>query len=282
MAEKKKTEIVIGFSHHTPSFVEKELDNMRKADVILFESPTYRIEQLKKGIITPRQLASVSNFPISSERIYRSLKLMSAKGKPVFGYEDFNNSALWSNEERAKYHKLSEEIESFFTPKKDFSKAKILKSATAFAELTNMRDRKAAEWIKRNIAKFEGKKIYISAGSAHTSIYHILKRELEPKGVLIKPLFLAKDFYKDPRILERYNPYYALGRALAFKTPSHKEKKELNKRLKDTQKYLKKTFKLSKKYIKTMPPEYALERAELDIVGLGKKKKNLKRLFRKR
>jgi hypothetical protein len=282
MVEKKKTEITIGFTHHTPSFIEKELENMRKADVILFESPTYRIEQLKEGTIDPYQLASTTNFPVSAERMYRSLKWMSAKGKPVFGYEDFNNPLFWSNEERAKYKRLKDETESFFKPRKDFSEGKILKSAMAVAELTNMRDKKAAEWIKHNLPKFEGKRIYVSAGSTHTALYHTLKRELEPKGVSVKPLFLAKGFYKDARTMEKYSPYSSLGRALAFKTPSSRNERELKKRLKDAKSYLKKAFKLSKKYAKTMPWEYALERAELETINSWKGRGMLKRVFRKR
>lgn len=280
--EKKKTEIVVGFTHHTPSFIEKEIKNMEKADVILFESPTYQIEQLKTGIIKPDELASISNFEVSASRMYRSLKDMSDKGKPVFGYDDFNNPQFWSNKDRARYHQLTDEIESFFKPKKDFSRGTILKSARAFAELTRLRDKRNVEWIKHNLPKFEGKTVYISAGATHTAIYHSLKKELEPKGISVKQLFISKGAFKQPGVLEKFGPYYSLGRALIFKTQSSRNEAELRKRLEEARNHIKRTFKQTKKYAKTMPWEYALERAEMEATSYQKKKGMLNRIFRKR
>ncbi len=139
MAE-KKTEIVVGFTNHTPSFVDKELANMKKADVILFEFPAYGIEQLKRGTMEPHHLAAKSNFPEAAERMFRALKRMSHDGKMVYGYEDVHNDRLWSREERARKNALDDATELPFKTRLHSTKSNLMKSARAFAELTKIRD----------------------------------------------------------------------------------------------------------------------------------------------
>jgi len=274
MAEKKKTEIIIGFTHHSPSFIEKELENMKKADVILFEAPTYKIEQLKEGIIQPRHLGSVSSFPSTAERTYRALKKFSDEGKTVFGYEDYNNPKIWSREERARLHELEEKTERyFFKTKVPLTKRYFLRSAQASAEATKLRDQKSFEWIKQNLPKFEGKKIYIMAGSGHTGLYHRLRKELNQKGISVKPLFISKGMYRDLKILEKYTPYTAMTRTIIFNTPSSRDKKATKDRLKLTKDYVRSVFKQTKKYMKDMPWEIAQEKAELEYLNLGRKRR---------
>ena len=275
MAEKKKTEVIIGFTHHTPSFMEKELANMKKADVILFEAPTYRIEQLKEGLIQPSQLGSISSFPNLAKKTYQALKKFSDEGKTVFGYEDYDNQKIWSREERARLHELEEKTERFFfKARAPLSKRYFLRSAQASAEVTKLRDRKSFEWITQNLPRFEGKKIYIMAGSGHTGLYHRLKKELEQKGIPVKALFISKGLYRDPRILEKYTPYTTLTRTIIFNTPSSRDKKAIKGRLKLTKDYVRSVFKQTKRYMKDMPPGIAQEKAELEYMdSAGKRRK---------
>jgi len=280
MAEKKKTEIVIGFTQHLPSFVDKELANMRKADVILFEYTTHGIEFLKRGGITPHMLAQKSYFPDSAERIYRGLKELSDEGKTVLGYEDRHNPQIWSNKERAKLSDLEEDIQYAFKSRRQFKGRNFLKSAEALAEATRLRDDKTLKWIKDNLPRFEGKKIYISAGSLHTPLYHALKRELESKGIPVKAIFLAKGRYKDARALEKYTPYHQMSRAILFNTPSSRSKKGLKRHVKETNRYMKRALVISKKY-GGLPPGAAQERIDSELMNTGKKGL-LQRLRRKR
>jgi hypothetical protein len=272
--KKRKTEIVIGFTHHTPSFVDKELENMKKADVILFEAPTHNIEQLKEGIIQPQHLGSISSFPDTAERTYRALKKLSDDGKIVLGYENYNNPKIWSREERAKLHELEEKTERyFFKTRAPLTKRYFLRSARASAEATKLRDKNSFEWIKQNLPKFEGKKVYIMAGSGHTGLYHLLKKELEPKGISIKTLFLSKGLFKNPRMLEKYTPYTTMMRTIIFNTPSSRDKKATKEHLRLTKEYVKKVFKQTKRYMKEMPWELAQEKADLEFLTAERKRR---------
>jgi len=184
----KKTEITIGFTPHFPSFVEKELPLMEKADLILVELPQEYIRELSKGT-SPKELAWRTNFPETVEKQLTQIKKLMDAGKSVLGYEVWHDPSMWTPRELKKVEKIQDEMgvekrKQMFFPSSSRSRQLI-------AEAAKFREDKSLKIIKGIIPKFGGKKVYISAGQAHTRIFHGLKK-LSEKNVTVRAEFFDR------------------------------------------------------------------------------------------
>ena len=61
MEKPRKTEVTIGFTMHYPSFVKKEMAQMKKADVIFLEGPNRLVRDIQAGK-SPKELFKSGDF----------------------------------------------------------------------------------------------------------------------------------------------------------------------------------------------------------------------------
>lgn len=183
--EKKKNEITIGFTPHFPSFVEKELPLMKKADLILVELPHGFIMELSRGT-SPKILAQYTNAPEIAEKELIQIKKLMDEGKAVMGYETWEDPDAWTPKELKKVEKIKKGLGE--------EGARLRTSprySQLFAEEIKLRDSNTLKIIRKITSKISGKKIYINAGTAHTRIWHELKKH-PGKNMEVKAEFLER------------------------------------------------------------------------------------------
>ncbi len=212
MHDRKKTEITIGFTMHYPSFVKREMAQMKKADVIFLEAPYRLIRDIRAGK-SPEELFKEGYF---SEKKYAKkyateLKKIIDSGKRVIGYENPGGNRHWKPEEVQRMLDL-QDISDLARGTKNHDVF-----IGAEAEMVKIRDDKNLAWLKANIPRYEGK-IYVDAGAVHTPIWHGLKKEFEKDGISVKAEFLARGKFGNRRIKMMYSPTDRLVRTLRFNT----------------------------------------------------------------
>jgi len=214
MTEKKKTEILFGFEHHTPLHTERHEENMKEADVILLEIPPSKLKKLLSK--TPTEIEKKYPDMLKHTREYvLKAKKYSNEGKEVKGWDSKvirGKSWWWEMRKNPKsIRSLPIQMQMFYTVPR------------IVAEATVARENRAFKFIKNNLPKWEGKKVYIMAGGFHTGLYHKLKKELESKGVEVRREHFAKGNYEHPRIHEKFDPMEQLAGMIRFKLKSAKD-----------------------------------------------------------
>ena len=214
MHDKKKTEITVGFASHFPSSAERALKHMEDADVILVEMPAKTIKDLAKGA----PLYSLTEGTINTEyeeAFLSGLKQKIEEGKTVRGYESVYDPGRWTKDE------FRELMESKRNADISLVRGDIASFAENLAKFNKMREAKTVEWIKRNMSMFRGKRVYIEAGASHTGLYHMLKKDLGPKGISVKSDFIEKSNF-GRGMLDKFAPSDQMIRMIRFGTPSSK------------------------------------------------------------
>lgn len=261
MPGKKKTEILIGFTSHYPSVAEKEERYMKNADVILAEMPPDVVEGLAKGR-SIEALALGYRYPEQFKKRLTQLKKSMDEGKTVIGYESFYKQDAWTPLEYRDLQYLEEEAHEALRARDTERFAQVM------AQFNEMREHKSVEWIKSNLTRFRGKKIYIEAGENHTPIYHQLKKELKPRGISVESVHANKGLYEHPRIKAKYPPSDQLMRIYRFKTTSSKNWEKIRELVRQDREFREAQDELGRRYEwgKGLSHESAIERSELDLL----------------
>jgi hypothetical protein len=253
----KPTEIMVGFERHMPGFVEKKKTYFDKADVILLELPPWIVKRLRGGE-DPMVLAhAYTYFPEYSTELFKLLQQKMKEGKTVMGTDIQTRESVRKTQEGDKLQ----------------IKGNIEGATKTIAEMDKIREQKRLEWLLEHLPQFEGKKIYIDAGSLHTSIYHGLKevfREKENKGeVKITREYLAKGMFEAPQILEKYSPFDQIERFYRFKKGKFTEadRKRIAELVEQDKLFFYKAMLLRGKYMgQGMTEERAVEKAHFELL----------------
>lgn len=257
MLKKKKNEITIGFTPHFPSFVEKELPLMEKADLILVELPHGYIEELSKGT-SPKKLAQYTNSPETAEKELIQIKKLMDDGKAVMGYETWLDPDAWTPNELKKVEKIQNEMikeSARLRPSPKYEKL--------VAEGIKLRDDNTLKIIKNIISKINGKKIYINAGPTHTRIWHELTK-YAGKNITVKAEFLERGKVIPSRVI--FPPQVEETRMHVFGV-AEKNPERMKKLQKQTSSYSRRKGLLQVKYmLKGLTKEQASERATYETL----------------
>ncbi len=212
MEKSRKTEVTIGFTMHYPSFVKREMAQMKKADVIFIEGPDRLIKDIRAGK-SPKELVKDGEFfeEEYAKKYSTKLRKIIDSGKTVIGYENMGNKRYWKPEDVRRVLDLQDITDWAIETKNQWA------FASAEAEMVKMRDKRNAAWLKANVPLCEGK-VYIDAGALHTPIWHELKKEFEKKGIPVKAEFLAHGKFKNRQIKMKYSPTERLIRTIMFDT----------------------------------------------------------------
>lgn len=212
MEKPRKTEVTIGFTMHYPSFVKREMAQMKKADVIFLEAPYRLIRDIRAGK-SPEKLFKEGYFSEEkyAKKYATKLKSIIDSGKTVIGYENLGGNKYWKPKEVRRMLDLQDISDLAIETKNHeiFIRAE--------AEIIKMRDKKNLAWLKANIPRYEGK-IYVDAGAVHTHLWHGLKKEFEKDGIPVKAEFLARGKFGNRRIKMKYSPTDRLVRTIRFDT----------------------------------------------------------------
>lgn len=205
--KEKETEVEIGFQQHLPKFAEREKKKMEKADIIIPEFSESEIKKLRKAE-TEEEINKIaketsSNYPEYTITLFKELKKQMEKGKEIKGIQFPAHRISKEKLEELKKQGRKEEIHDILTLE-TFDSMK--------------RESKRAEKLKELIKNNPRKKIYISAGAAHTPVYHEVKKELGDKeSINIKRKHhTEKDL--PGRYKKVYNPRQQLSRKIKFRT----------------------------------------------------------------
>jgi hypothetical protein len=246
MAEKRKTEIIIGFEEHDKKSLKKAIPYMKEADVIFLERIPGEMHVLRgRGAIFERgvkkfkeQLKSSGEGMIKWDKLRLSLMgRLKKEGKKIDTWDVGRN-----------YRHLPSEIGKLQRG------GKLEEAARLEAQWYKNREEAGITRIIEKLPSMKGKKIFIQAGGMHTALYHILKKELEPRGVSVNAVYLTKGKYGPPRVSIKYAPYHELARMFRFDTKSAKDKKVINKLIEEQHEFEKEVGRTAlKKYSEIRP-----------------------------
>ena len=273
MAEKKKTEVVIGFESHLLSSVDKMLPLMEKADVILLENSPSNVREILNG--KRPSFESGYSLPEFAQKQAPVLQRLHKKGKIVLGSEAaYDESWMLKNKDIAR-RMIKLELEQ----KRLYLLGDIEGYARATLGINKIREQERLKWIVERLPQYEGKTVYISAGEEHTALLHGLKKILGKQGIPVRAEFLSRGYFKDKRTLVKYSPSVQLMRMLQFKTSLSSNRGAIKKLVKQDIRFEKNVNERIFKYMRQgASGEAAAEKAYLEIINSEKSKSILKRI----
>lgn len=246
------TEIIVAFEKHGKTTLKKKMDLIKKEkpDVILLELPQKDVELLISGKIPPEVLAMNTDDVPTSTKMFKEYKKLADSGVKIIGTEPIVS--------RKRNQIIAEDYFSLGRNSID--------SIKRVADDVKFRDEYRANWIKKKLKNFEGKKVMLEAGTLHTGIYHRLM-PLQKMGIKTRQVYLTKGMY-GKRTLEVFPPVLQLVRAFVFGTEASRNP-EMQKRLLFNQQLY--NEELSREYEKQVGIEFR------KIINQLKKRKNQQR-----
>jgi hypothetical protein len=272
MLEKKKTRILIGYERHTDEFGEHE-ENLKKADVVLAEIGDWALyrQVLSKDLEELEREGARDMFGRKSHVLL--LKKSQMHGKEVRGYDDLN---VWEEQYPNNPEEVPEKIK-----KLPLEVRKFYKNAELEAKVRRIRDDYTLDLVRKNLEGWKGKTVYIIAGTAHTRLYHVLKKELEPKGIEVRWEFKTKGRYGVPRILETHKPASQLARAIEHNAKMALDPEKVKRLYEEQKRYdadLSEAIKNKLKEMNLTEENFKVRRdASREVLGRGINRRMLRR-----